>query len=433
MLEYWIQNGASTSGISKDVLKDALSNIFTHDKKHTKLSKSLFQQLNVNNLDELVDFIYDSIDKANLNNRKTCSVCYNNGAFKMKGWMYPFIIAKDKFPNIYPNGKVETLNICKNCAYKCILALKNIKFYAVEDNVNCILFFADNPTNLKRFYNTLQESIHPEWNSNINKGIKLDSFYYPYELLTMILYDIAIRIADYKNYNLGALVLGFVSARKKIYHTTDIVNNLTPIINALKALYNIKEGKVFPLLFKGLKEGSTNRDPSVFIKRELLLKDLLNKRTINWSVLEDIIFYNIHNNKTVPFIYDFCMIIMDEFKMTDKELFDQVSSEGYRLGQKLLEKNKNDIKKAKSILYELRRKRKLEEFLDEINILQLTVEEEFYDKPFKDNPEKFPKLKTFFLIGMTNAVFRSNKKQTQYNTDNNIDDKSSNEGENYES
>jgi hypothetical protein len=124
---------------------------------------------------------------------------------------------------------------------------------------------------------------------------------------------------------------------------------------------------------------------------------------------------------------------MDEFKMTDKELFDEVSSEGYRLGQKLLEENKNDIKKAKSILYELRRKRKLEEFLDEINILQLTVEEEFYDKPFKDNPEKFPKLKTFFLIGMTNAVFRSKKKQTQYNTDNNIDDKNSNEGENYES
>ncbi len=406
MLEYWIQNGETVieGPITKELIKNALASIFQYDGRNTVLSWAYFKQLNnASNIDTLSDYIYSTIEKKEENIKKICSFCNKTGAFELKGWVFPFIIAKDKFPNLYANGKID-INICKRCAYTSILAFKRVMFSSQKvGNYLCyIMFFADTKDKLKQFYNSLQESIQPNYYSNLSESL-IDSVYYPYELVAALLYNIAIKVEDYESYRLGAIIIGLSTGSKKIYDTVDIVNDLNPIIKAFKKLYN-ENDKAFRLFFKGLRKDG-NIDPEVSIKRNLFFRDLFKVRSINWRVLEDILFDKISENRTIAFIYPFLDTTMGVLKMSEKELFDKVSNTGYQLGKELLLNENNRKERIKPLLYELRRKRKMEEFLDAINLLQIKVEKEFYDKPFKDNPEKFPILKTFFLIGMTNAIF----------------------------
>ncbi|GIU72269.1 MAG: hypothetical protein KatS3mg003_1748 [Candidatus Nitrosocaldaceae archaeon] len=421
MLEYWIQNGETVikEEITKDFIKNALTSIFQQDGKNTAFSRAYFSQLNKNasNIDFLTEFIVDSLQKQKESNNKTCSFCHKYGAFKLKGWIFPYIITKEKFPNIYSNGKVESLNICKKCAYKSILALNRVRFNAQKSGnveyLSYIIFFSNTTDNLRRFYNVLQENIRPNYFRNITEYL-VDQVYYPYEFLAALLYNIAIRLEDYEHYDLGSIIIGLTTGSKKIiglttgskkiYETADIINYLNPVISAYRHLYNTND-KAFSMLFRRLREEGGN-DPNLYIKRNIFFKTFLKFRSVDWAILEDILFYNISKNRTIPFINNFLHIIMNEFNMSEKELFKEVSNEGYKLGSELLRSEDNRRDRVKPILYELRRKRKLEEFLDAINLLQLKVEKQFYDKPFKDNPERFPRLKTFFLIGMANAIFQ---------------------------
>lgn len=110
--------------------------------------------------------------------------------------------------------------------------------------------------------------------------------------------------------------------------------------------------------------------------------------------------------------------------MGDKELYEKVSTLGYRLGMETLRKelgknieeaNRDEIDRARKKLvqriYELKRKRTLEEFLDSLNTLQLSAESEIDDRPFRENEKIFYKLKVFFLIGISNAAFSKRKEK----------------------
>lgn len=426
MLEYWIQNGETVikEPVTKELIKDALTPIFQYGGGHTILSKAYFKQLNKSKIDELVDYIYDSIEGENVskkNRRKEaspeiCSFCNESSDFELKGWIFPFIIAKDNFPNLYSNGKIG-VKICKRCTYKSILALKRVRFSSqkIGDNhyLCYVMFFADTVDNLRRFYNTLQENTNPNYGSNLTEN-PIDHIYYPYELITTLLYDIATKTEDYK-YKLGAIVVGLNMNSKKIYDVVDVIDDLNPMIKAFKELYN-KNDKAFPAFFRMRERGKIDRDISIkrnqereidiSIKRNLFFKDLLKLRSINWRVIEDVLFYNISNDMNIRFILSpFLHTIMEQLNMSEKELFETVSYTGYKLGEALLVSENNNRERVKQLLYELRRKRKMEEFLDAINLIQIKAGRQFNDKPFKDNPKKFNILKTFFLIGMTNAIF----------------------------
>ncbi len=405
MLEYWIQNGETVieEPVTKELIKDALTPIFKHTGEHTMLSRAYFKQLNKADINALSDYI-SKIEGESENSKNICSFCNKSGAFELKGWIFPFIIAKEKFPNLYANGKI-VINICRMCAYKSILAFKRIRFSTQKVKNNyylCyVMFFADTRDNLKRFYNSaLQESTNPTYYSNLTESL-VDRIYYPYELITTLLYEIAVKAEDYE-YKLGAIVVGLSTDSKKIYDVVDVIDDLNPIIKAFKKLYN-KNDKAFPAFFRMRARGEI--DPDISIKRNLFFKDLLKLRSINWRAIEDVLFYNISKDMSVPFIYLFLCTIMGQLKMNEKELFESVSRTGYHLGKELLASENNKSGRVKQLLYELRRKRKMEEFLDAINLMQIKVERQFNDKPFKDNPEKFNILKTFFLIGMTNAIF----------------------------
>lgn len=401
MITYWLQNG-ETFTVNRSI-KDILEPLFQHSGEHTQLSRAFFNQLNVKNLDDLAKRVEDSLEEWK-NGKEPCSICGNPHTDKVKQWLCPFIIAMDKFPNLHPNGKVDSLHICKGCAEKSIRAYGRILFNGQKNYLCFMLFFATNSDELKRFYNMQQTSPIPNFYRNWSDKLP-DIIYYPYEFLAYVLYNISIKLQELEDIDmrLGAMVFGLFPGSKKIFDTADIVDNLTPIIIAFKRFSDrSSQYDGFNFLFQRLREDG--EDAGSFIKRNLFFKALLKDKKIDWHTLENILFYNISLDRNVPFINPFLLTIMEELHMKDREIFEQISSVGYTLGMHLL--NKSDKDKAKRYLYELRRKRRLEEFLDAINLIQLEVERSLDDRPFKENPEMFPKLKVFFLIGMTNAIFK---------------------------
>lgn len=419
MIEYWLQNGETFH--AKDI-KSSLELIFQNDGKFTQVSQAFFKQLNARNLDDLAKRVQNSLsDAKKWKGKEKCSICDKPNTAKMKQWIYPFIIAKEKFPNIHPNGKVDTLYICSKCALKSIRAYGRIKFNGQRDYLSFVLFFSTSAAELKEFYQTQQE--HPTPGFYRNWADKPpDIIYYPYEFLVYILYNIASKQAEYGDIGLGALVFGLSTGSKKIFDTADIVDNLNPIIVALRRFSGSHLGESrsdsqgrsydFTFLFKRLRKGGQDVDPGMFIDRNLFFKSILKEKKIDWYILEDILFYNVANDRNIPFIKPFLLTLMEELHMAEKEIFEQVSSEGYRIGISLLDAEK-DRDKAKRYLYELRRKRRMEEFLDAINLIQLEAEKNLDDRPFKEHPELFHKLKVFFLIGMANAIFSRGKEEVK--------------------
>ena len=398
MIGYWVQNGET---FKDKPIKDSLSKIFKNDGSCTMLSYTFFSQLRskANNLDTLVNYIESTLEK--WEGREPCSICGNPNGNKLKGWMYPFVIAKEKFPNLHPNGKVDSLHICRECAKKSVMAYGRVRFNGQRSGyLSMVVFFSTTAEKLMEFYTMEQESVVPDYYSNW--GDKSDIIYHPYELLAYLLYKIASKQRSHKvvDISLGAMVFGLTTGSKKIYDTADIVDNLNPIVNAIAEFSNNYN---FELLFRRLKEDSNDVDPGVSLKRNIFFKTIIKERKVGWHTLEDILFYNVSKDRNIPFIKPFLLTLMSELRLNEKEIFEQVSSIGYSIGKSLLDLKGKD--KSKRDIYELRRKRRLEEFLDSINLIQIEVERSIDDRPFKENPEMFNKLKVFFLIGMSNAIF----------------------------
>ena len=96
--------------------------------------------------------------------------------------------------------------------------------------------------------------------------------------------------------------------------------------------------------------------------------------------------------------------------MPEKELYEKISKQGYILGKKLLEVEGRKEKVVKYI-YDLRRARQLVDFLDQVNNLQLRAEISFDERFFRENENVFRNLKVYFLIGIANAIFASQKEK----------------------
>ncbi|MEM2857096.1 MAG: hypothetical protein QW776_01590 [Candidatus Nitrosocaldus sp.] len=407
MIRYWLQNGETFSN-EKDI-KEILEYIFQKDGKFTQLGQAFFKQLNKKNLDEIARHIQDSLSNTkNWKGKEPCSICGNKNTDKVKQWIYPFAIAKDKFPNLHPNGKVDSLHLCRGCAEKSVKAYGRILFKGQKDYLCFILFFATTSVELRKFYNTLQQNPIPNFYSNLSSDPP-DIIYYPYEFLASEIYNIVNIQSSFEGIDLrlGAIVFGLSTRLKKIFDTSEVVDNIYPIIKSFVRFSKKFNSNNFEFLFRCLREDSTNNEPGVFINRNLFFKSLLKDKKISWTTLEEILFYNIRKDRNIPFIKPFLVILMEELHMAEKEIFEQVSTAGYSIGKSLLDVT-HDKDKAKRYLYELRRKRRLEEFLDTINLIQLESERNIDDRQFKEHSEIFPKLRVFFLIGMTNAIFAKN-------------------------
>ncbi|MGB9659707.1 MAG: hypothetical protein ACPLY9_04205 [Nitrososphaerales archaeon] len=420
MIEYWLQNGKEVlhslrmeaPTLNEDLIKRLLEPIFQNDGKHTRFSSSMFSQMLSKNLDDLCSKIVKSLKK--IEGERTCSFCGAEQASKLKGMTYPFVISKDKFPNLYPHGRVESLNICRSCAIESIAAYHNIIFNAQDqDYCSAILFFSTDPISLNLILHNYFQVNPVVKNYFRNWDFGNEIIYYPYEFLAKTLYDLSTNLTkmyEISNIEFGAFVLGFVPTKKKIYSYVGVARGLSPIItifyNFRLRLNRIRNA--FDQLFGSMRKARTGRkqvSPDEFLARDRFFRQLLVQKSIDWLALEEILFYNIDKEppKSIAFINPFLQIALSELDLPEKELYDKVSGLGYHLGKALLELE--DAKRCKSYVYELRRTRKLHEFLDIINRFQLSVEKGIDDRPLRENESLFPMLKVIYMIGMCNAIF----------------------------
>lgn len=429
MIEYWLQNGDAyllennlkPEDISLEFqirdppeqIRDILEPLLQNNGKATIFFNSYFKQLTRKT-------------RFKESKTKTCSICGNKGADKIKGWIFPFIIDKNKFPNLYPHGKIESLNLCRNCAVRSFAAYHNVYFTAQRDYISFVIFYSDTPKDLNEFLKTYApKRVSREYYYNWRAP---DVVFFPHEYLATILNEISEKIkieAELFEKRTGALIFGVsVRGNKKIFEFAEVLSNLSEFINIFLVFKNKYPRNPFYQLFRGLRKDGEVK-PDLFIWRNLFFKKLFKYRDIDWNIVENILFYNIRErNQTPPFLHPFLLSVMEVLRMGDKELYEKASTLGYRLGMETLRKelgkkieeaSKDEIDRARKKLvqriYELKRKRTLEEFLDSLNTLQLSAESEIDDRPFRENEKIFYKLKVFFLIGISNAAFSKMKEK----------------------
>jgi len=364
-----------------------------------------------------------------------CIFCNHKGGLSIKGWLFPFIIEKDKFPNLYPEAKIASLKVCKNCAAVLFAAYKNIFYFSNQDYLNFLFFYSDSEDILNRFLRRLREGFSSDFvYSNYWKNFKVDGVNYPYEFLGELLN----RIATNTRYNLnqqessqvGVAVFGVeTKGKKKIWHFAEKIDNIHIILQVLRKIWKkaptIKETgqkiNIFPVFTKSFLEYNPKtkkynfKKKDGFVKRNKFLRELFFFKKIDWQLLEDALFENIKGRRsTLPYNKRILPIIMDVLNMSEKELYEKISKQGYVFGKRLLEVEGRKEKVIKYI-YDLRRARQLVDFLDQVNNLQLRAEISFDERSFKENENVFRNLKVYFLIGMANAIFASQKEKYEQN------------------
>lgn len=436
MIEYWLQNGeayalrngVNVEKVNEKELRDALMRIFQIDGKLTIFSKMIFSQIipdvrkkynsQIKN-DEKIGckwiskYLHTKLNKTD--GKGSCSICGAAKANIIKGWIYPFIVAFEKFPNLYPAGKVKSLFLCQKCATLSILAYNGVFFNAQgQDYISLIFFFSNSSEMLNRIMGAYL-TIEPKIATDSFKNIKLDVIvYFPYEFLAYIIYKIAssiekINITYEDNLlELNAVIAGIIPKQKKLYLGVSIINRVETILLSMLSFIEKFSDDAFKQMYT-LMRMSEDRTikANQFIEREKFFKYLLKYKKINWNAALNLIIYRLELDQRINFISDFIRLFLEKLDMNEKELFDMVSGLGYRLGKSIIKKEKN-IKKAKKYIYELRRSRRLSEFLDKINHIQLDLETTIDDRPFRENPERFEDLKSMFLIDMCNGIFTIN-------------------------
>ena len=437
MLEYWIQSGEARlrdvefNPEDAETIKDLIFPLFQSDGKMTLFTQKYFRHLNIKNKEDFMKKTITALASLKESKSKICFVCGKQGADKLKGWIFPFVITREKFPNIS-----NEISICRECALKSFAAYTTAIFTTQGNYLNYIIFFADNADELYLFMKEVKSAVQ-EFIPEYYRNWKLTALiYYPFEFLAYITNDITIYMETKKeifDINIGAIVVSVdVGGSKKIYKTSSVITNVNLIAKLLikfrktvktarreKAERLLERGieinpeiakdpfrTMFSFMKKEMKVVANKVTPDLFVARNAFFKELYQYKNIDWKAVEEIVFYRAKENGTVPYLSQFLRTTMEVFNMSDKELYDKVSGLGYTLGSALLQKGER-FERAKQYLFELRRKRNLEEFLDQINLIQVYAETPVDDRPFRNNEKLFYKLKVFFLIGMANAIFQN--------------------------
>ncbi len=288
-----------------------------------------------------------------------------------------------------------------------------------------ILFFSYDDEVLKRFYdNFIQVLLKPTYFTNIDlpgvgKNKESDSnqysygrIWYPEDILAVIIDYISTKITQLYDIgeNIGSLLFSFdriPSGRNyiNIYDSFDIIDDIYPFVKGF-SLFKRKSNNPnsFIILFKSLL--TNNKNESDFILRRKILRNLLIFRRFDWKSIESLLMIKASENRSIPYVKSFILVLLEIF-LLEKETFQSASNVGYKLGSLLkeIEGNPNRLKK---FIFDLRRCRRLEDFLSIVNLMQTRASVSIFSKALFNNTN-FEVIKVGFLIGYTNAIFESKK------------------------
>jgi hypothetical protein len=440
MLKEWIEIGGMLVE-SKEKLEECL---FLPDGTQTPLYTAFFRQLGKSkNLEHIINSIKKKIKKG-----KKCVICQKEGAAPLTKYIFPLIIKVEKFPNLYPNAsKKEGFYICEDCAVKSLLAYSGCLWYADKINKRFfnIFIYSDEKELLKSFLTkilsdrTIIESGNRSNLSFLNKVEKESveglsfQFSCPYEFAFKALYEIVKRLPETgKNMEVFFDTLKvFILRIDNAFQTKSIVNELAVLFignkfveflnqlmeeekkwkNFLQQLY------FYTRKYETYRKKGKNPQTDLII-RENFFKHVMKKTKVPGELVEELLVYNLSKSDSndkpkgyepifAPLIFKFLTLYYTygAYMLEEKEILEIAEKEGWLLGKKLLDIEK-DTEKVKASIYELRRCRSPTDFMETLNYLQLKADFKF-SKDFlnltREKRSAFKDWKAYFLIGMANS------------------------------
>ena len=150
-------------GLKEQHIKSLLGTIYQKDGRRSRLSSSLFSNLSIKagkddtDKDRIAKHIYQKLKATNINQKLTCLYCGNDGAKQAPKYIFPFITMRDKYPNAYSMGNIDSLNFCTKCMLISFASNSRWLFRAstTKGNVefiSAIMFFSKDADTLGRFY-----------------------------------------------------------------------------------------------------------------------------------------------------------------------------------------------------------------------------------------------------------------------------------------
>lgn len=215
-----------------------------------------------------------------MNHKLSCIYCGNEGAKQAAKYIFPFITVRNKYPNAYSMGNIDSLNFCSRCMLVSFASNSRWLFRTSTTKANvefisAIMFFSKNADALGRFYaGFIEKDLSPSTSSNMKifqremPDVKMkhhyfyDRTWYAEELLAILLDFLSnkIKLLKMLDKTLGALLFSFRRKRgtlnpTNIYDSFEVIDDLYPFINAIARLKATTREDSFSILFSNLREG----------------------------------------------------------------------------------------------------------------------------------------------------------------------------------
>jgi hypothetical protein len=421
-------------------VKNLLSTLYQTDGQRSRLSSYLYSNISIKpgigdtDIDRIAKHIYRSLSAANVNHKLSCIYCGNDGAKQAAKYIFPFITGRDKYPNAYSMGKIDSLNFCSKCMLVSFASNSQWLFRASTTKggvefISAIMFFSKNADALTIFYTSfIEKDLSPSIRSNMKifqtemQGVKLrhqyfyDRTWYAEELLAIFLDFLSnkIKLLKMLDKTLGALLFSFrrklgTSNPTNIYDSFEVIDDLYPFIKAIARLkIRTRREDSFSILFANLREGGrSSLDIGGFVERNRFFRTLLIYRVINWKSVERLVMLKVSDRRSIPFLKPFITAMLEELSLsTASEIFEKGNRTGWDLGNKMKVKESNP-NRLKKMIFDFRRCRTSDDFLSLVNLVQVQTGASIT----KDNVYAFVNTHDFeiakpaFLIGFANAIF----------------------------
>lgn len=419
-------------GLNENLISVLLNPIFQNNNANTDLSRALFSSLtpNIKNKDErnLIGISKEFYKKVLIKNKKgksLCIYCGNKGSENISSYIYPFITNYDRFPNIYSKGAIRSLKFCNECLLISFAAFNKLLFKSNKKNnanqISMIMFFSYNDNALKGFYdNFIQVLLKPTFYTNveipgIGKITEKDSdrysygrVWYPEDILAVIFDYVSNKITELYDIgeNIGSLLFSFDRVPSgtnyiNIYDSFDVIDDIYPFVRGLTLFKRkSKNPNSFIIFFNSLL--TNNKKEGDFILRRKLLRNLFVFRRFDWRTIEKLVMLKASENKSIPYINSFILVFLEILSL-EKDIFQDASNVGYKLG-KILKETEENPNRLKKFIFDLRRCRRVEDFLSIVNLMQARANVSIFSKALF-NTNSFEIIKVGFLIGYSNAIF----------------------------
>jgi len=322
--------------------------------------------------------------------KKVCDLCGRSvkKLEELKQYHFPFLVTKGKLDTFYSHHKVS-YQICSLCTLASVFALDNLLFNISRDTGLFYLLYDPDLESLWRWRGQLVEYLKPH-QENPFRNFELQGYRTNYlkETLLGLLYELWEKVRGFSDEKRRGLFT------KRIYSFMAIGGRGTDfrgffeyarLESAFEFFKQLDESLAvaFERIPEELRFGYTPNFRSIYSqfytvretaggqRYDTLVRERLAERLLNFEPIHDIIeAFLFEVQRSVWFLDEFVRFCAKEVDGMEASLLDLTQKLGGLIGAKASESEK------KSVLYDIRNAKNLDEFLRTLNHIQFTFEKE---------------------------------------------------------